>query len=365
MKRQRNRKIAPFSNPQLLTISPSCFEKASDINTLRALVMGFFCTIGDIDSLALIRRWLEEAGIEYTVAPFGGPCLDAIPGSILPESANPSEYTHVISVCGPCVKSYYTRRWPIDPISFRHCHFIGINLSMIEPVATWNPFDTLIERNSERVMRPDLTFGMNRRLTPVFGLCIIKEQPEYGSRQLHKRAEELLRSVARKYDAAVVQIDTNWPAVLNCTGLGSEAQIESLIARVDVLLTTRLHGLVYAIKHGVPALAIDPVAGGDKVILQARTLGWPHAYLVEETTEEILARSLDYCLSESGRENARECSMRARDSILDIKNMFMAALEMGPCGAANRWPIRIYERRTLLQGIRGVLHRWLKRRRSK
>jgi hypothetical protein len=303
---------------------------------------------------------LDEADVPFTVAPFGGPVLEAIPGSVLPESVDPSDYTHVIIVCGPCRRSYYARRWPIDPLAFRHCHFIGVNLSMIEPVANWNPFDTLLERNSERVVRPDLTFGIEREMTPVIGLCVIQNQEEWGGRQLHRRAEELLRSVARKYDAAVVPIDTGWPAALNPTGLESEAQIESLIARVDVLLTTRLHGTVYALKHGVPPLVLDPVAGGDKVLAQARTLGWPQAYLTEEATEEVLARALDYCLSQPGREKARECGVCARGSISEIRSSFRAALEKGPCGAADRWPARVYDHRSLRQRARGVSRRWLR-----
>jgi len=326
----------------------------------RALVIGFFCTIGDIDSLSLVRRWLEDAGVPYTVAPFGGPVLKAISGSVLPESVDPARYTHVVVVCGPCDRAYYARRWPIDPAKFRHCHFIGVNLSMIAPVREWNPFDTLLERDSERTVRPDLTFGMHRELTPVLGLCVVQEQPEYRERQLHRRAEVLLRSIAKKYDSALVPIDTGWPPALNGTGLESEAQIESLIARVDVLLTTRLHGTVYALKHGVPPLVLDPVEGGGKVISQARALGWPQVYLTEEASEEILSNGLDYCLSDLGRRKARECGQRARDSISEIRSAFTKALCKGPDGAADRWPSRDYRRRTILQRAEGVSRRWLR-----
>lgn len=33
-----------------------------------------------------------------------------------------------------------------------------------------------------------------------------------------------------------------------------------MLRRLDVVVTTRLHGLVLALKNGVPALAVDPVA---------------------------------------------------------------------------------------------------------
>jgi polysaccharide pyruvyl transferase WcaK-like protein len=43
----------------------------------------------------------------------------------------------------------------------------------------------------------------------------------------------------------------------------------------DVVVTTRLHGLVLALKQGVPVLAVDPVAGGARVATQAAAWGWP------------------------------------------------------------------------------------------
>jgi exopolysaccharide biosynthesis predicted pyruvyltransferase EpsI len=62
---------------------------------------------------------------------------------------------------------------------------------------------------------------------------------------------------------AVIAIDTRLDE--NRTGLRTAGEVESLIARMDVVLTTRLHGMVLALKNGVPAIAIDSVAGGAKV----------------------------------------------------------------------------------------------------
>jgi hypothetical protein len=58
-------------------------------------------------------------------------------------------------------------------------------------------------------------------------------------------------------------------------GPATAAQIESAIAATDVVVTTRLHGLVLVLKNGVPALAVDPVAGGAKVAGQAAAWDWP------------------------------------------------------------------------------------------
>lgn len=50
----------------------------------------------------------------------------------------------------------------------------------------------------------------------------------------------------------------------NKGGLRSQDIIMSLISPMDLVITTRLHGTVLAIKNGVPAIPIDPVSGGAK-----------------------------------------------------------------------------------------------------
>ncbi len=54
----------------------------------------------------------------------------------------------------------------------------------------------------------------------------------------------------------------------------------------------RMHGLVLALKHGVPALAVDPVAGGAKVTAQSRALRW-RAVLTPGPAGALDAAALD------------------------------------------------------------------------
>ena len=44
---------------------------------------------------------------------------------------------------------------------------------------------------------------------------------------------------------------------------------------MDVVITTRLHGTVLALKNGVPVIPIDPIADGAKITLQVKSLNWP------------------------------------------------------------------------------------------
>jgi polysaccharide pyruvyl transferase WcaK-like protein len=201
---------------------------------------------------------------------------------------------------------------------------VGLNLTLLEPLEAWDPFDLLVERDSSRASRPDLAFLSARPRVPVVGVVLIDSQPEYGQRDRHRAANEALRRLAAGRDVAAVEIDTRLDA--NRTGLRSAAQVESLVARVDAVVTTRLHGTVLALKNGVPALAVDPVAGGAKVLRQARTLGWPVAFAADALDERALEDALDYCLTEAARAQARACAERARQALRGVREAFLANL---------------------------------------
>ncbi len=122
-------------------------------------------------------------------------------------------------------------------------------------------------------------------------------------------ANSALDRLVSSREMAVVQIDTRLDE--NATGQRNEHEIESLIARMDVVLTTRMHGMVLAIKNGVPAVVIDSVAGGAKILRQAETIGWPVVFTADILKDEKLARAMDFCLTGEARALALDCRERA------------------------------------------------------
>lgn len=294
-------------------------------SAMRALILGHFSTIGDVDSLAYVTEILREEGIAYDVAPFIEKLASHIDGAISRAELNPSSYTHLIVVCGPFWPELLARRG-FDLQRFAHCTRIGVNLTMVEPTAAWNPFHLLLERDSDRSVRPDLTFLRDSSRVPVAGLCTIASQREYGGRQRHAEAIGLMRGLLQARHVAAVEIDTRWPSYRNSGGLESAAQVTSVIERMDVLLTNRLHGMVYALKSGVPVLAIDPVDGGDKVTAQARILGWPAVATVDEASPDWLQRTFDWCLSEEGRTAAAGIAGAARGKLRPVSDQLREAV---------------------------------------
>ncbi|MBE9168992.1 polysaccharide pyruvyl transferase family protein [Pleurocapsales cyanobacterium LEGE 06147] len=132
-----------------------------------------------------------------------------------------------------------------------------------------------------------------------------------------------------------VTIDTGLDP--NTTNLRNAAEVESLIACMDVVITTRLHGTVLALKNGVPVIAIDAIAGGAKVSRQAKTIGWSNVFSVDNLSDEMLAKAFEYCLTEEAKAKAKECRDRAIAGVEQIREQFIAALEPSNQSSARFW----------------------------
>jgi hypothetical protein len=84
--------------------------------------------------------------------------------------------------------------------------------------------------------------------------------------------------------------------------------------------------MVLALKNGIPALAIDPVAGGGKIERQAETIGWPIMFTANALTDETLQQAFDYCLTVDAKAKAKECRKRAVKKIQVVREEFITAL---------------------------------------
>lgn len=260
--------------------------------TPRALVAGWFswpdcnATAGDVIACDVLSRWLTDTGLEHDIAR-AAPIEPALDWKTL----DPKRYTHLVFVCGPFNDNAYARE---ILQTFNHCKKIGVNLSMISRLEDYNPFDLLLERDSDRTSRPDLVFAAGLSEVPVVGLLLVHPQKEYGDRGEHKRAHELIKRVLAERGVACVPIDTCLKN--NAGGLATPEQINALIARMDMVVTTRMHGLVMALCNGVPAVAVDAIAGGAKVLAQAQSVEWPVVTTVDKLDEHWLIGAVDQCL---------------------------------------------------------------------
>jgi Polysaccharide pyruvyl transferase len=285
---------------------------------LRALVAGWFsfeeghATAGDLLTCELVREWLEQAGYSCDVA-----VAKPFTGGIALRHAEAEKYALAVFVCGPFERKELESEFLAQ---FSSCYVIGLNLTMPTPLDRWNPFDLLIERDSSVRSHPDLVFLSKNRQLPIVGRCLVEPYP--GA--IDAMANAAIDRLTSSREMVVVPIDTRLDA--NSTGLRSPAEIESLLARMDVVVTTRLHGMVLALKNGVPVVAIDPEAGGAKIIRQAKTIGWRLAYAADAASDQILQQAFDYCLTEDARQEARRCSERAVAGVESMRQELLTKL---------------------------------------
>lgn len=285
---------------------------------MKILVAGWFshekghATAGDLLAAELTCDWLERAGYSYDIAvdpPFKG--------GINWRLTNPKDYSQVIFVCGPFSQG------PLEAEFLKHfagCRLIGLDLTMLIPLNKWNPFDVLFERDSSVCGRPDITFLSPRKLVPVVGVCLV----ESYEGAMDTVANAAIRQFLASQEVSIVEIDTRLDT--NSTGLRTPAEVESLLARMDLVVTTRLHGTVLALKNGVPVISIDPEARGAKILRQAQTIGWPVVFTVDKLEDEALQQAFDYCLTSEARAKVRECRETAIKILEQTHDEFIVAV---------------------------------------
>lgn len=290
----------------------------------RVLVVGWpsmlhgEATAGDVLAMRAVATALDEAGISHEIAWSAVMCP---PDGLRLEDVVPGRYTHLVFVCGPAsgepLRQLHER--------FAHCTRIAVGVSVLDPdEAAVRGFHQVLARDRPgSAPRADLAtaappatdpatagpFAAGAELPPVLGVFLTAGQLEYGPRRRHGQVTEVLQRWLTGLPAARLDLDTrldprDWR-------LASTAeQVQAVIGRLDAVVTMRMHGLVMALAAGVPAIALDPVAGGGKVTSQARVLDWPALLPADTVTTEALTGWWRWCLSAEGRQSAREYAGR-------------------------------------------------------
>jgi hypothetical protein len=278
---------------------------------MKTLVVGWFswadcnATFGDIQAMEVVTKWLSDEGFDYDVAQGGNyeveewtwerylECNADLRGLSREEAFNhyqnfgitegrppyhryslfpwigeydPVNYDSFIFVCGPWWDDYRCQHLMEE---FSSCFRIGIDVSV---QGDSHGFSLLLARDFQNTSNPDIVFEAKSDVVPVVGLALAHPQSEYGDRQRHSQVEEVVSAYLKSEGSAVIRLDTKTQD--NNAGISTVSQLEALIRRCDLVISSRLHGMVYSLKNDIPVLAIDCVAGGAKVTAQAKALGW-------------------------------------------------------------------------------------------
>lgn len=295
----------------------------------RVLVTGWFsfldgeATAGDLLAMHTVVSWLQRHGIAHDVA-----LSPVFHSGVDLTSCDPDDYTAVVFVCGPVVGSQVERLRE----QFAAQRFVAIGVSSVVAAADLD-VDVLLERDSDRMERPDLSLAAPRELVPVVAVVRAHAQPEHA-RARHADAHAAIDAALGMLDVGVLELDTRVDP--RQPGIHSSAAVESRLIRADAVISTRLHGAVLALKHGVPAVAVDPIGGGAKVGAQMRALSWPFVHAVDDIDAEAIARDVRRCLEPDGRARASQVRPRALEA-LDGLDVALAQAVRGEPRGSTTW----------------------------
>lgn len=280
---------------------------------MRVLVTGWSsflhgeATAGDVLSMRRVSGALAAAVIPHDTVWSPG----FRPDALHLDDADARRYSHLVFVCGPVhgeqVRSLHER--------YANCRRIAVGVSVLDPAdAAVTGFHRVLARDDPTTARPDISVAAATATVPVVGVVLAPGQPEYGAARRTRAVHEALARWLRGLDCARLPLDTRL-ASDDWRTCGTPDQLASVFARLDAVVTTRLHGLVFGLRAGVPVLAVDPIAGGGKVSAQAAALGWPALVPADRAVEpDALDGWWRWCLSPTGREHARRPGFPGADS---------------------------------------------------
>lgn len=268
-------------------------------------------------ALAAVERALDQAGIGYEVA--WSPVFR--PGALRLEDAAPGRYTHLVFVCGPVHGA---------PVAGLHTRFatlrrIAVGVSVIDRTdPACRGFDLVLARDGDQgPPRYDLSAAVPphppprttartpARPVPVTGVVLASGQGEYGPRRRHEQVTENLTGWLGRKTCAPVPLETRLDS-RDWRLCSSADAFETLLSRMDIVVTTRLHGLALALRAGLPALAVDPVDGGGKVTAQASAWQWPAILPAHRASDRGRLDELwAWCLSPDARQAATTAARTA------------------------------------------------------
>jgi len=290
-------------------------------NVSLALVAGYFsfkdgyATFGDTEAKNVVCSWLEKSDIPYDVA-----CHHSN-GEIGVDLAtlDPSNYDIFIFVCGPWreANNNILER-------FNHCIKIGVNLSIEDEKSC--KFDLLYPRDLPNKFIPDIVFSSTKKAGPLIGVCLVHPQDEYGERQRHAQVEDVVMSFLSSSNLPFINLDTLY--VENPTGIKNTQSFERLLSHLDLIISSRLHGLVFSLKNGTPVVAIDAISGGAKLTNQVTALGWPILINGDELNAENLKDAVTLGLAPETRERAIFTSKNAIEYVEKIETTFLNDLNI-------------------------------------
>ncbi|WFP62233.1 capsular polysaccharide synthesis protein [Mesorhizobium sp. WSM4904] len=257
-------------------------------------------TVGDLYALQSVAARLKALGVNFRHLTASSE-FEISGERVAPDTVVHSDYATLVFVCGPVIKHHpivetVIRRFP-------SAKKIGISVSLFPAnhVSYTQPFDVVLAREGGprrfedvAILAPSLVTQKRARASNeplVVGLVLRGEQSEYGpDSSLHDRTSALvshvLSTLGTKYQVKTVEIEHH----LTRSGQ-TPLEMERLYSSCDLVLTSRFHGAILAMRNEIPFIAVDQIRRGGKLTSLLSTSGWPFVYRAEHIDGDHVARA--------------------------------------------------------------------------
>ncbi len=287
-------------------------------------------TIGDLRSMESVVTHLHALGHQVSHATD----LDVeIPGCrrVNWRTVDPVLFDCVVFVCGPIIRSHIQSSRLFSRFSSSCIAGVGVSLFSPDHLNYYNPFQAVFARQGADkdygdvaivAPKPLKTKRLQRKRNPRIGIVLRGKQAEYGEERCLWAETETL--VLRTAWAVTNNMQAEIRAIENhlVHSTGSPDEIEQHYAECDLILTSRFHGAIEALRSGVPFIAIDQIKGGAKVMPLLSRLGWHHVYKVEDVNLDTIAEAASSLLSDPMRSQllaaGNEAIARANETLQSL-----------------------------------------------
>ena len=248
-------------------------------------------TLGDLRSVEVVANHLirqKHQVFHATAGEFFIPGAERVDW----RNAEPADYSGIIFICGPILASHPETGALFARFASNRLIGVGVSLMPSGHPEFFNPFESVIARQGGGERFGDLAI-----LAPLpnhtsqdvkgftLGISLRGLQFEYGENLcLWEETEKIAHSVSQSiHPERIILIENH----LTRSGKSPD-HIEQQYSECDLVITSRFHGAIMAIRHDTPFIALDQIRGGAKVHDLLFGKGWPHIYKTDEVEEDYL-----------------------------------------------------------------------------
>jgi len=220
--------------------------------------------------------------------------------SVIWEEIGLADLDGIVFVCGPIILNHRETKSLFERFQSKQIIGVAVSLFPKEHFSYFNPFDVVFARQGVKESYGDVAILANHvsvneenHEKTVIGISLRGIQGEYGEHLCKWQAvEEIVTNLIKHQDWQIIRIENK----LANSGILPD-EIESLYATCDLVITTRYHGAIMALKYNVPFIAIDQIEGGAKVFELLQNLKWPYTYKIENMDTVRLLNITGFLLS--------------------------------------------------------------------